>query len=406
MAVSVEWGRVDDEGTVFVRTAEGERVVGSWQAGDPAAGLAHFQRRYDDLATEVELLERRLASGAADPAATATTAGELRGGLPTVAAVGDLDTLARRLDAVVVAAEERKAAVQEQRAAERAAAKAQALAAKEALAVEAEKLATSTQWKASGDRLRAIVEEWRLIKGIDKRADDQLWKRFSTARDEFAARRTAYFAKRDEERGAAKLVKERIVAEAEGLASSTDWGPTASRMRQLLADWKAAGRAPRELEDALWTRFRAAQDAFFAARSARLSERDTEQQANQRRKEAVIAEVEALDLADLDKAKAALRDLQDRYDAIGHVPREAIRGLDGRMQAAERRVRDATDQRWDRTAAQDNPVLVQLREAVAKAEAQLTKARASGSAARIRDAESSLVARRQWLADAEQSARS
>ncbi|HYS37243.1 MAG TPA: DUF349 domain-containing protein, partial [Pseudonocardiaceae bacterium] len=41
------WGRVDDDGTVYVTTADGERAVGSWQAGEPAEGLAHFARRFD-----------------------------------------------------------------------------------------------------------------------------------------------------------------------------------------------------------------------------------------------------------------------------------------------------------------------------------------------------------------------
>ncbi|MGI8531696.1 MAG: DUF349 domain-containing protein, partial [Geodermatophilaceae bacterium] len=304
--------------------------------------------------------------------------------------------------AVQVAAEAKLEEVRQRRAQ----ARADAAAAKEALAVEAEGLAGSNQWKATGDRLRAIVEEWRAIKGVDRRTDDALWKRFAAARDEFTSQRGKHFANRDAERDVARVAKERIAAEAEGLAGSRDWGPTAARMRQLMTDWKASGRAPREVEDALWTRFRGAQDAFFAARSAVLSERDAEQSANQRTKESLIAEAETLDPVDLDKAKEALREIQERYDAVGHVPREAIRGLDARMQSAERRIRDAVEDRWDRSASIENPVLIQLREAVTKAESQLAKAQAAGDARRIADAEAALAARRQWLADAEQSARS
>src|SRR5919202_222930 len=57
------FGRVDPDGTVYVRTAAGERAVGSWHAGDPQAGLAHFARRYDELATRVRLLHERLVAG-------------------------------------------------------------------------------------------------------------------------------------------------------------------------------------------------------------------------------------------------------------------------------------------------------------------------------------------------------
>lgn len=401
MGQSTKWGRIDEEGTVFVRTASGERPVGSWQAGDPAAGLAHFTRRYEDLATEVELLEKRLASGAADPGSTRSNAVSLREGLSDASVLGDLDGLGARLDAVIVAADGKLAEAKERRVQ----AKALAVAAKERLVTEAERLAESTQWKAGGDRLRVIVDEWRLIKGIDRRTDEQLWKRFAAARDAFTKRRGAHFAERDQQADGVRVVKERIVADAEELATSKDWGPTAARMRQLLLEWKASGRARREAEDALWSRFRSAQDAFFAARGAVFSERDAEQASNQKLKESLIAEAEALDPADLDKAKAALRDLQERYDTVGHVPRDAIRGLDARMQDAERRIRDAVEDRWDRSAAVENPVLVQLREAARKAEAQLVKARAAGNASRIADAEAALAARRQWLADAEKSAR-
>ena len=54
------WGRVDEAGTVYVRTADGEKVVGSWQAGSPEEALAYFERKYDGLVVEVELLEKRV----------------------------------------------------------------------------------------------------------------------------------------------------------------------------------------------------------------------------------------------------------------------------------------------------------------------------------------------------------
>lgn len=398
MDQSSEWGRIDDDGTVYVRTASGERAVGSWQAGDPAAGLAHYMRRYDDVATEVELLEQRLASGAADPAATLKQAHQLRDALPTAAVVGDLDSLSGRLESVAGAAEQKIAEARERRAE----AKAAAVAAKETLAVEAEALAESTQWKSSGDRLRTIVEEWRVIKGVDRRTDEVLWKRFVAARDGFSKRRGGHFAELDKQREVAGTRKAAIAEEAEALASSTDWGPSAARMKELLSDWKAAGRTSREREDTLWARFRAAQDAFFAARSAVFNERDAEQVANRKKKEALIAEADALNpSADLDAAKAAMREIQERFDAVGHVPREAIRTLDDRMRAAEERIRDEVEDRWDT----DNPLLLQMRAAVSKAETQLAKARAAGDAGRISEAEAALAARREWLAEAEKSAR-
>jgi hypothetical protein len=402
MTASNEWGRVDTDGTVYVRTAAGERAIGSWYAGTAEEGLAHYARRYEDLATEVSLLESRLQSGAGDPKATLTHATELRGSLDTVAVVGDLATLDARLAALAEAAQ----AKVEQAGAAKAAARAAAAAAKEKLVLEAEELAQSSQWKATGDRFRAIVEEWKAIRGVDRKTDEQLWKRFAAARDAFTRRRGSHFASLDEQRGAARARKEQLVAEAESLADSTEWGPTASRLKSLMSEWKAAGRASKEAEEQLWTRFRAAQDRFFARRAETFSERDAEQLANQRAKEALIAEAESLDPgADLKGAQARLREIQERYDAVGHVPRDAIRTLDSRMRAAEQRVRDAVDTEWRRGAASSNPLLDQLRDTVAKAEAQLAKARASGDPGRVAEAEAAVAARREWLAEAERSLR-
>jgi hypothetical protein len=392
--MSSEWGRIDADGTVYVRTAEGEREIGSWQAGDAEAGLAFYERRFEDLETEVTLLEKRLESGAGDPASTRTHVLELKERMPTVAAIGDLAGLEARLDTLLTAVEEKAGA----NAAARQQARADAIAAKEALVTEAERIAESgTAWKVSGDRLRAIVEEWKLIKGIDRKTDDALWKRFAAARDAFGRRRGQHFAQLDAERGTAKEAKEKLVAQAEELSGSSDWKETAAAMRELMTEWKAAPRASRDVEDALWARFRAAQDAFFARRSGVFAERDAEQVENQAQKEAIIAQAAALSLEDPKAAQSALRELQARFDAIGHVPRDAMRRIDEQMRAAEQRVRDAVDAEWRQGSVESNPFLAALKERLAEAEAKLERARKSGDAARIARAEAEVEQRRSLI---------
>lgn len=392
--MSSEWGRIDPDGTVWVTTPDGERQIGSWQAGEPEAGMAYYTRRFDDLATEVTLLERRLASGAGDPAATKQAASALKEQLPTAAAIGDLAALDARLDAVLAQADERAGEKQ----AERERARAQAIEAKEKLVAEAEQIATSaTNWKSAGDRLRSIVEEWKQVRGIDRKTDDALWKRFAAARDAFGKRRGAHFAQLDAERDAARAEKEKLVTRAEELSQSSDWKTTAAAMRDLMTEWKNAPRAARDVEDQLWARFRAAQDAFFARRSGVFAERDAEQLDNQRAKEAIIAEAEALDISDPKRAQMLLREIQERYDAVGHVPREAMRRLDDRMRAAETRVREANDAQWRRSSAESNPFLAELRARLAEAEQKLERARASGDAERIARAEREVEQRRSLL---------
>ena len=391
-----EWGRIDADGTVYVRAGDGEREIGSWQAGDAEAGLAFYTRRYEDLATEVTLLETRLESGVGDPATIRTNAGALREQLPTAAAIGDLASLEARLNTLLAAVEEKAG----EAAAARAQARADAVAAKETLAAEAEQIAESaSNWKASGDRLRAIVEEWKQIKGVDRKTDDALWKRFAAARDAFGKRRGQHFAQLDAERATAKEAKEKLVERAEAMSESSDWKETAAAMRELMTEWKAAPRAGREVEDALWTRFRAAQDAFFARRTGVFAERDAEQVENLKKKEAIIADAEALSLDDPKSAQSALRDLQARFDEVGHVPRDAMRRVDEQMRRAEQRVRDAVDAQWREASMESNPFLAAMRERLAEAEAKLERARRAGDADRIARAEAEVQQRRSLLPD-------
>ncbi|TDB93167.1 DUF349 domain-containing protein [Micromonospora fluostatini] len=394
------FGRVDADGTVYVKTADGERVVGSWQAGAPEEGLAHFARRFADLVTEVDLTEARLSSGAADAGHSLATIRRIRASLAEAHVVGDIDALASRLDKLATLAEEKAG---EARAAKDAA-RAEALARKTTLVEEAEQLAAeATGWKSAGDRLKEILDEWKTIRGVDKKADGELWKRFAAARDGFTRRRGAHFASLDAQRKQAQSVKEELVAEAEKLKDSSEWAATANQLKELMAQWKAAPRASKEAEQKLWERFRAAQDDFFTRRSEVFSARDNEQRANLERKQALLAEAEALDIdGDPKGAQVRLRDIQAQWHEAGRVPRDAAAGLERRMRVIDDKVREVMDSAWRRTAPADNPLLAQMREQVAEAEQRLARAQAAGDARRIKEAEQALASKRQFLQLAEQ----
>ncbi|MBW3646557.1 MAG: DUF349 domain-containing protein [Actinobacteria bacterium] len=388
-----EWGRIDDEGTVYVRTEDGERAVGSWQAGTAAEGLAHFARRFEVLSTEVALLEQRLRTGVGDPQQVASSAQRLQRDLPTAPAVGDLAALERRVQALL----NQTAAAVEAGKAKKAEARAQAAQAKAALAEQAEALAGSSEWKVAGERLRALGEEWKRLPHLERTAEDELWQRVAAARKRFTERRTAHFAALEQQRGVSQERKEKLIAEAESLSSSTEWGPTAGRYKQLMTDWKTAGRAPREAEDALWARFKAAQDVFFSARNAHFSGQDEELRGNQKLKEEILAEAETIDPAQgPDKAKARLRTLQERWERAGKVPRDVMRSLEDRMSAVEEKVRAAGETRWLRS--EESPFTARLREKVVELEGKLAKARAAGRP--TAELEAALTTQQQWLAQA------
>lgn len=400
---SNEWGRVDATGEVFVRTADGERSVGSWKVGEPEQALAFFGRKFDELAVQVDLLEQRLNSGAAAPDEIAAGVRKLRDALVDAKAVGDLDALSRRLDAVEEHVSERRA----ERRAARAKAQEEALARKEAIVAEAEEIAAGDDWRNGADRLRALLDEWKSLSRLNRATDDALWRRFSTARTHYTRRRKAHFAELAQRREEAREVKERILAEAEQLASSTDWGPTSRRFRELMADWKAAGPAPRNVEDTLWKRFRAAQDTFFEARSQHQAQRDSEEAANLEAKNALLAEAEALlPVQDWKAARAELRAIQERWEQIGPVPRDSRRSVEGRLRKVEDAIHDAEQSEWTRrnpeAYARAQDTVDQLRSLIADLEQKVEKARASGDQRKLREAEEALEARRAWLAQAEQ----
>jgi hypothetical protein len=382
------FGRVDPDGTVWLISSAGERVIGSWQAGDTEAAYAHFGRRFDDLHTEVALMERRLANGTGDARKIKSAAAALAESLPTAAVLGDVDALAARLTIIGeqadTHAQEDRARRDEHRAAQ--------TARKEALAVEAEEIAAnSTQWKSAGDRLREILDEWRTISGLDRKTDDTLWKRYSAARETFNRRRGSHFAELDRERVGARQSKEALCERAEELADSTDWGPTGATFRDLLVQWKAAGRASKDVDDALWARFKGAQDKFFSARNAVTAERDAEFGGNADAKQALLAEAEAIDVTDVEAARAAMRAIGDKWDAIGKVPRERGAELERRMRVVEKKVRDAASSGWADPEAQARAD--QFRVRAEQYEHQAEKAEGAG---RTKDAEQARANAAQW----------
>ncbi|WP_381800800.1 DUF349 domain-containing protein [Streptomyces niveus] len=377
------WGRVDETGTVYVRTAEGEQVVGSWQAGSPEEALAYFERKYEGLVVEIGLLEKRVKTTDLSAKDAQSAIDHLRAQVDEHHAVGDLAALRTRLDGLVATVEARR----EERKVQKAKQTDAARESKQALVTEAEELAVSDQWRSAGERLRALVDTWKSLPRLDRKSDDELWHRFSHARSAFSKRRKAHFASLDAQREEARKAKEKLVTEAEGLSGSTDWGGTAARYRELMTEWKAAGRAQREAEDDLWNRFRGAQDVFFAARGEVFAERDAEQTENLKLKEELATEAERLlPVTDLKAARAAFRALNERWEAIGHVPRDARPRVEGRMQTVERALQESEENEWRRTnpeaRARAAGLTGQLQAAVDKLRTQIDTARASGNNAR------------------------
>ena len=392
-------GRVAEDGAVVVRTADGERAVGQIPDVPAADALAFYVRRFEALELEVQLLEQRIRNGSLSPEEARQSISIVRKSVTGANAVGDLDGLLARLDAIAPLLAEQS----EARRAERAKQHEATRAAKEQMVAEAETLAQGNDWRGGVNRFRALLDAWKELPRIDRATDDALWHRFSSARTTYTRRRKSQFAEESARRDGARATKEQIIAEARELADSTDWGPTSGAFRDLMARWKVAGAAPRAVDDQLWTEFRALQDQFFNARSAALNEQDTAFHGNLTAKEALLTEAEAaiLPVSDVASARTAFRGFLERYNALGKVPRDAIRGLDNRVRALETAIRKAEEDEWKRTdpeARQRAEETVSMLSAeIAKLTEKIAKASARGDQQAVRKAEDSIRTYTAWL---------
>ncbi len=398
-----DFGRVDADGTVYVRTADGERVVGQIPDAEPAEALAFYTRRFEALEVEVNLLETRVKGGALSPDEARHSINTVRTTVAAANAVGDLDGLGARLEALApllaLQTEARKAERSKQLEVTR--------ETKENMVAEAEALALGTDWRGGVNRFRALLDDWKALPRIDRATDDSLWHRFSAARTTYTRRRKAQFAEQAAKRDSAKAAKEQIIAEARDLANSTEWGPTAGAFRDLMTRWKAAGAAPREIDDQLWAEFRAIQDGFFSARTAVQSEQDAEFRANLEAKLALLEEAEAnlLPVTDLAAARAGFRTFLEKYNAYGRVPREQMRSLDARLKVLETAVRTAEEDEWRRTdpsaRARAEETVSMLSAEIDKLTEKAAKATARGDQNAAAKATESIATYQTWLDQAQ-----
>nr|WP_108871972.1 DUF349 domain-containing protein [Tessaracoccus timonensis] len=399
-----DFGRVDPDGTVYVRVGDTERSVGQIPDSTPEEALAFYVRRYENLEAEVVLLEQRVDAQAMSPEEAKTRITTAKANVAEANVVGNLEALIARLDKLAeklpAQIEARKAARAEQNAA--------TIEAKTAMVEEAEKLSTGNDWRGGVDRFRALLDEWKKLPRVDKATDNELWHRFSSARTQYTRRRKAHFAELNAKRDEAKAIKEAIIKEAEPLATSTDWGPTSGAFRDLMRRWKAAGSARRQDDDALWAKFRAIQDQFFNARTEAQNVIDGEQSENLTAKQALVEQVEK-DLegvTDVEQAKSIHRDFLTKFNEVGHVPRNAMRDMDNRVRRINERVSDLEAEEWRRTDPEArqraDDMVTKFQEQVDKLAKQLADAEAKGDERKAKDVRKSLETYSAWLEQAKE----
>ncbi|MBP2414385.1 molybdopterin converting factor small subunit [Arthrobacter stackebrandtii] len=409
---AAKFGRAEEDGHVFLILDGEEFPVGQYPGASKDEALSYFVRKFDDIVAQLALLEQRVEAKAPTTDMNKTVA-HLREQLGERTSVGDVNAALARVDAL-------EQSIKELAAAERAAhdaARTVELAAREAIVAEAEAIAAgdpaTIQWKVSSARMNELFESWKQAQKsgmrLGRATEEGLWKRFRSARTVFDRHRRAYFSQLDNNNAAAKSAKEALIAEAEELASSTEWGWAAGEYRRLMDQWKGSPRASRKDDDALWARFRGAQDKFFAARQAANSALDEEFSANLVVKEALIAEAQALlPVTDLNAAKKALQNIRDRWEEAGKVPRADMQRVEAGLRKVEDAVRAADEDNWRRSdpeaKARTSSALSQLEATIAGLREDLAKAEKAGDARKVAKATEALAARELWLEQVQKAA--
>ncbi len=381
MTTQNDYGHVDAEGNVFLAGEAGPTKIGQFAAGDPAEGLAFFTKRYHDLVAEIELSVARLKEGKANVESVTALVERIAASIETPNLLGDLKALEVHKTDLLAKLEEAKVA----KAAKRAEQKAASLAKREELVAQAESLSNSTAWKVTGEKYKELLEEWKKLPSGDRGVEQELWKRFSHARSVFDKARRIHFAALDATRGEALTGKKALIAKAQELSTSTDWAASTTTFKKLMDEWKTLPRASKSDEDKLWKQFKAAQDAFFDARNAANSVRDGEFAENLVAKEALAVQAEAiLPVTDIEAAKTALRVIQEKWEKVGHVPRNDKEKIEKRLKAVEDAIRKQQEAIWHRSKPEvidrANTLVNSFQAALSKIEASLEKASAANKA--------------------------
>jgi hypothetical protein len=404
-----KFGRVGEDGTVYVITPTGDRAVGSYPGKTADEALAYFVKKFEMAASEVALLAARIRSGAMVPSDAHEAVNKLRTQISELNGVGDLVNLAQSLEKIPALITEHEGAYQARKAAqsaEREARKVEAAAIKEKIVAEAESLIDSVAWKVTTARLKELLDDWKKAPRLDKKVDAALWKRFSSSRNKFDKRRRTHFSNLDSEQKVVATTKESIVKEAESLANSREWLNTAKKYKELMDKWKAAGRGKKSADTALWNRFKTAQDTFFKAKNADMDKRKGSMVENLAKREVMIVEFEALlPISDFKTAKKKFYDLMGKWQKIGMTDRKKRASFDSRIKKVEDEINELErnfQRKSDPSAkAQANKVVQGLAEAIENYEKQAAKAEAAGQTAKAMVAREAAAARRGWLEEAQ-----
>lgn len=176
-------------------------------------------------------------------------------------------------------------------------------------------------WDELTKKVLDLQAQWKEIGFASRKNNTLLYNRFRTACDTFFKTKADYFHKVKEEYSENLKKKTELCEKAEALADEPKINVAVDAVQRLREEWKKVGSAGRRHSDDVWQRFTTACNAVFERRKAESGDRRKEETANLEAKREVIEKLKALPL-DLDRKELLpqVRQLQDKWNEIGHVP--------------------------------------------------------------------------------------
>ena len=177
----------------------------------------------------------------------------------------------------------------------------------------------SNEWNAFSKEIEEIQKEWRTIGFASKKENQKVYDRFRAACDKFYGRKREFYTEYKDNINANLEKKVALCEQAEALMTSTEWKKATDQFIALQKQWKEIGAVPRKKADALWKRFRAACDQFFAERDKN-AKPENDYYGNLKAKQRLLAEINAYELKANEEDLQAMNDFQKRWQEIGFVP--------------------------------------------------------------------------------------
>lgn len=214
------------------------------------------------------------------------------------------------------------------------------LAAKTEILNRLRELVDGEETTLSMSTIKAIQEEWKSIGQVPAAQNRSLWANYNALMDRFYDNRSIYFELKELDRKKNLESKTELCEKADALKDVKDLKEAIKTLNELHEEYKHIGPVPREEQEALWQRFKAASDAVYERRKVFYEGQKEVFVENQKIKEGLIAtlntftQFKADRIRDWNTKTKEILEIQKTWEKTGPVPREAGKEINKSFWAA------------------------------------------------------------------------